>query len=271
MMTTAVKFSPALALSAAISFAAALPLSDQEMESFLKNAAITNRRTLSIGVTNSERATLSNGSFQHDAHLQTIDESRTSYQTALGNEINFRDSYKYNIAAWRLDRMLGLGMVPVSVERKVGGKTGAVTWWVDNVQMMELDRHKKKLEPPDTDGWNDQMYQVRVFNELVYNTDANLGNILITRDWRIRLVDFTRAFRMYRTLREPRNLARIDRRLYNALKTLSKESLESELRPYLTEPEIQGLLARRDRIVAFFDAEAARRGEAAVFCGNAAH
>ena len=271
MMTTALRIYGAFTLSAALGLAGSLTLSDQEMESFLRSAKIVNRRTLSIGVTNSERATLSNGGFQHDAHIQTIDESRTSYQTALGNEINFRDSYKYNIAAWRLDRMLGLGMVPVSVERKVGGKTGAVTWWVDNVQMMELDRHKRKMEPPDKDDWNDQMFQVRVFNELVYNTDANLGNILITKDWRIRLVDFTRAFRLYRTLREPRNLARIDRRLYNNLKALSQASLESELRPYLTQPEMQGLLARRDKIVAFFDAEAAKRGEAAVFCGNSAH
>ena len=269
-MTTAPKISAALSLSAALGLAASLPLSEQEMESFLKSAAIVNRRTLSIGVTNSERATLSNGSLQHDAHIQTIDESRSSFQTVMGNEINFRDSYKYNIAAWRLDRMLGLGMVPVSVERKVGGKTGAVTWWVDDVQMMELDRHKKKLEPPDKEDWNDQMFQVRVFNELVYNTDANLGNILITKDWKIRLVDFTRAFRLYRTLREPKNLARIDRRLYQNLKALDQPTLETDLRPYLTEPEIQGLLARRDRIVAFFDAEIARRGEAAVFCGSPA-
>ena len=64
-------------------------------------------------------------------------------------------------------------MVPVSVERKLGGDTGSVTWWVDDVMMMEMERYKKKVKvPPQRNAaWNDQMYQVRVFNQLVFNND----------------------------------------------------------------------------------------------------
>ena len=74
-------------------------------------------------------------------------------------------------------------MVPVSVEREIGGKKSAVTWWVDDVKMMAKKRYEKKIAPPNRARWNDQKFQVRIFNELVYNTDANLENLLITNDW----------------------------------------------------------------------------------------
>jgi hypothetical protein len=59
---------------------------------------------------------------------------------------------------------------------------------------MESDRKAKKLESPDPEGWNKQMYAVRVFNQLIYNVDANLTNILITKDWNIWMIDHGRAF-----------------------------------------------------------------------------
>ncbi|MEX2300287.1 MAG: hypothetical protein WD733_05090, partial [Bryobacterales bacterium] len=151
--------------------------SDAEKENFLLTAKVVRMRGVSTGITATQRATLSDGKHTHDASIQTVDISKPTFQTATGTELNFRDSYKYNIAAYRLDRILGLNMIPVSVQRTVKGKTGAVTWWVDNVKMMEKDRFQKKIVAPNPDDWNDQMYQVRAFNELVYNTDANLGNL----------------------------------------------------------------------------------------------
>jgi hypothetical protein len=171
------------------------PLSDAEMEQFLLTAKVVRTRNVSTGITGTQRVTLNDGKLTHDASRQTVDIYKPSFQTAAGTELNFRDSYKYNIAAYRVDRLVGLGMVPVSVERTVGGKTGAVTWWVDNVQMMERERFQKKIEPPDSEDWNDQIYQARVFTEIVYNTDPNLGNLLITNDWKLRMFDFSRAFR----------------------------------------------------------------------------
>ncbi len=178
---------------------ATLPeLSRAEMENFLLTAEVVERRSLSVGITGSERATLTDGRLTHDAHIQIVDVWKLSYTTSQGTELNFRDSYTYNIAAYRLDKLLDLRMVPVSVERKVGGETAAVTWWVDDVLMMERDRFLKKIQPPELTSWNDQMYQVRAFNALVYNTDPNLGNVLITKDWKLWMVDFTRAFRLYK-------------------------------------------------------------------------
>ena len=247
--------------------------SDAEVEKFLLQAKIIKSKGVSTGTTGTRRATLSDGRLTHDASIQTVDIYKPSFQTARGTELNFRDSYKYNIAAYRLDRMLNLGMIPVSVERKVSGETAAVTWWVDDVLMMELDRFQEKIEPPDQTVCNDQIHQGRIFNELVYNTDANLENLLITKDWKVVIIDFSRAFRIHKKLRAPKNIAntRIDRRFYKGLAQLSEETLTRNLGDVLRKSEVKALLARRDRIVSHFEKEIAKKGEAAVICGMSGH
>jgi len=251
----------------------ATALSDAQIEEFLLHADVLRSRGVSTGITGTKRATLSDGKLTHDASVQTIDIYKASFQTARGTELNFRDSYKYNIAAYRLDRLLGLNMIPVSVQRSVQGKTGAVTWWIDDVKMMEKDRFQKKVDPPDQAAWNDQMHQARVFNELVYNTDANLGNLLITNDWRLWMVDFSRAFRQHKDLREPKNLTncKLDRRVYNALRGLNEQALQEKLGDVLREPEIRALLGRRDRIMAHFEQQIAQKGEQAIICDAPGH
>ena len=248
-------------------------LTDAEKEEFLRTAKVVESRKAPVGVTQSDRATLSDGRLTHDAHIQSVDIYKSQYQTPSGTEINFRDSYKFNIAAYKLDRLLGLNMVPVSVERKVTGESAAVTWWFDDIMMMGKKRYTKKIQIPVAKraSWNDQMYQVRIFNELIYNTDANLGNVLITNDWNIRIVDFSRGFRTRKDLRSPANLVRCDRRIYNALRELDEETVKRELGPYLKKSEIKGLLARRDKILKLFDQKIAEKGEAAVICDKSGH
>ena len=41
------------------------------------------------------------------------------------------------------------------------------------------------------------MQIVRLFDQLIYNIDRNLGNLMITNDWTIWAIDHTRAFRTY--------------------------------------------------------------------------
>ena len=103
-------------------------LSRAEMEEFLMTAKVVARKNLSMGITNSQRATLDDGRLKHDAHIQTVDIQKASFQTASRTELNFRDTYKFNVAAYELDKLLDLNMVPVSVERNVGGNMAAVTW-----------------------------------------------------------------------------------------------------------------------------------------------
>lgn len=243
---------------------AAVPnLTDAEMENFLRHAKVESRKTIGTGVTRSERAVLNDGRLRHDVHVQTIDEYKARFDSPQGVEMNFRDTWKFNVAAYRLDRLLGLNMTPMSVERKVGGSTGSVTWWIDDA-MMETDRLRKKIEPPDPIDWNDRMYLVRVFDQLIFNNDRNLQNLLITKDWKLWMIDHTRAFRLYHFLKEPANLVRCDRKLLERLRALDKKSLEKALKPYLRGPEIDGVLARRDKIVKRFEELVAEKGESEV-------
>jgi len=239
-------------------------LSHAEMEEFLQNAKIVHKKALGTGVTNSERATLSDGTLEHDAHIQSIDVMQNSFKSTRGTEMNFKDSYKYNIAAYRLDQILGLNMTPMSVERKVAGNTSAITWWVDDKMFDEVDRVKQGVEPPDKDAWNKQMYVVRVFDQLIYNTDRNLGNLVIDKSWRMWMIDHTRAFRIMPKLKSEKDLVMCDRKLLASLRKLDDGTMEEQLRPFLTKTEIKALLQRRDLIVEFFDNAVKEKGEGAV-------
>ena len=244
-----------LALHALISAAAAQPaLSDAEIERFLLEARVVRTRSIGKGVTAAERATLSDGTLTHDAQIQTIDERRQRFESPHGIEFNFRDSWKYNVAAYRLDRLIGLNMVPVSVSRRWRTAPAAYTWWVDDVMMEEGDRLKRKIAAPDADAWNRQMQLVRLFDQLIYNVDRNIANVLITRDWRIWAIDHTRAFRVFRELKSAGNITRCDRQVLDALKRLDRATLASRLDDVLTPDEIATLLARRDLIVARLEA-----------------
>ena len=155
-------------------------------------------------------------------------------------------------------------MVPASVERTVGGSHAAVTWWVDDVLMTNLERYKKNIQPDNARKWNQQIHVSRVFDQLIYNTDRNLGNLLICRNWDIWLIDHTRAFRIYHHLENPAALVQCDRKLLAKLRELNTAMLMDKLRSYLDRMEIEAILARRDKIVAFFDQKIAEKGEAAV-------
>lgn len=233
----------------------------EEIEHFLATAQITDFHRLSEGVTNAVRATLSDGKSSHDAQIQQIDISKPSYPTAKGWELNFRDYWGYNVAAYRLSRILSLDRVPVSVRREIEGKGAAVTWWIDNLLMTEKTRFLTKVRPPDVDDWNRQMYTVRVFDQLIYNTDRNLGNLVITEDWKIWMIDHTRAFRLHKELENPQQLVMCERGLLQAMRRLDRISLSRELGEYLTSDEIEALLARRDKMVDHFDRQIAQDGE----------
>src|SRR5436305_4255789 len=90
-------------------------LSKGQIEQFLLNAKVVRSRHTSKGITSPWRLTLSDGTLTHDAAFQKIDEHRNKMQLADGRvELNFVDSYKYDIAAYRLSELLGLDdMLPV--------------------------------------------------------------------------------------------------------------------------------------------------------------
>ena len=231
------------------------------IEQFLREAELVSTRSMAAGVTKTLRATLSDGEITHDAQIQRIDVVHASFQTAAGYELEFRDSYQFNIAAYRLSRMLGLDAVPVSVERRIDGRKGAVTWWIDDVLMTEKRRYQRKVEPPDAALWNQQIHRIRVFDQLIYNVDRNLGNLVITTDWKAWMIDHTRSFPPRKKLLKPEQIPRCDRRLLAGLRALEFKATLSALRGQLGRPRVRALLARRDLLVAHFDERIKRLGE----------
>lgn len=235
----------------------------EQMEKFLQSAQIKSQKSIPKGVTEPKRATLSDGQITHDAAIETVHESKARFEGSRGIEMNFEDKWEFDVAGYKLAKILELNMVPPYVERKVAGHSAAMSWWVDNT-IMELERTKKKMQPPDLDSWNKEMYCLRVFDQLIYDTDDNLTNFLVTPDWRLWRIDFTRAFRMQKDLKSAADLVKCDRRLLAKLRELNKPMLKNELKGYVTDMQIDGLLARRDKIVQFFDSEVAKKGEGAV-------
>jgi hypothetical protein len=236
----------------------------EEIEAFMRSARVTAVRDSTKGVTRPLRLTLSDGTTTHDASFQAVDERKAMMRGANGQvEANFVDSWRYNLAAYRLADLLGLAdMMPVTIEYRYRNRPGSLTWWMDSL-MDEGERLKKKLQPPDTARWNEDMLRMRVFMELVHDTDRNLGNVLISPDWHVIMIDFTRAFRLWPTIRA-NELPRIDRAVLGKLEALTAEGVSEATTAYLASGELAAVMKRRDLIVEHFRARVKQLGEARV-------
>ena len=240
---------------------AAQPRTPQEIEAFMRAAKVTRSRELSTGITRPLRLTLSDGAFTHDAVFQRIDEKKVMFVPTKGrSEINFVDSWRYNVAAYRLTELLGLErMMPVTIDYKYLGNHGSLSWWAESL-MDERRRLKEKVQPPDALAWNQDMYRMRVFTSLVHDTDRNLGNVLVSPSWGVIMLDFTRAFRLHPEI-QSKEIHQCDRRLWTRLQELTEGAVDAAVGDYLTSFEKAALLKRRELLVSHIQQLIAQRGE----------
>ena len=239
-------------------------LTDAAIETFLTKAKVVSIRDIGTGTTRSRRATLSDGTLTHDAHVQVVDEQKTDRAARTVTDRTFLDSYRYNIAAYRLARHVGLRNVPPSVERVVDGSRAAVTWWIDDVLMDEKERKEKNTTGPDPVRTGRLIRVMHIWDELIHNTDRNQGNIIWARDWSLWLIDHTRSFRPIDELMKPGEVIACEASLLTALRGLTEAGIIKAVGDSLTRPEIRATLKRRDLIVKQLDALIAKNGEAAV-------
>ncbi len=231
-----------------------------QQRQFLLNAEVIKARQAEKGITNSYRLTLSDGTITHDAHFQSVNERRSR----KFGEMNFVDSYLYNIAAYEIARLIGMDdMLPVTIERKWRRNTGSMSWWLP-VQMDEKTRVERKIQPPDLEKWNHSLSKILLFTELIYDTDRSRENVLIGNNWELYMIDFSRAFRLHHSLMSPKSLMRCSRVLFANIRALDPEELEARVGEYLTGPELEAVLKRRDKIVDHFDKLIAEKGEVSV-------
>lgn len=239
-------------------------LPDAEKARFLLDAKVVSRRAEPLGGTGTRRATLALNGLEHEAHVQAVEGYDLQVQVQ-GEELGLRDNWRNNVAAYRLDRLLGLGMVPVTVERRDELDEASFTWCVDELLLDERSRLKKKVAPPDAEAWDGQLGAVRIFDQLIYNLDREAGSLLIDKEWRAWMVGHSRAFRVYKKLPAPKRLGwRCPRGLLAGLRVLDRSTIERSMAGLLDADRIDGLLARRDAIVRHFDERIADLGEDAV-------
>jgi hypothetical protein len=239
--------------------------SREEVEQFLRTAKIVKSRGTPRGITNPDRLTLDNGQVQHDAVFKRIDERKTGVtKLQWGVEFDFKDSWKFEVAAYEIDKLLNLNMVPVTVAREYRGDWGSLQYWIENC-ILEKDRLEKKLKPPNPVLWNWQIYKVRIFDQLIYNIDRNLGNILVTPDFRCVMIDHSRSFKNIADLQSPKEMQYFSRSLMEALSKLDEAALKAKCGTSLTDPEISMTLKRRDRIMEYYQRMVREKGDGILF------
>jgi hypothetical protein len=234
-------------------------------EDFLKRAKVVKVRDLGSGVTLPMKVTLELDGVERFAVFKTIDERRAGL-TQLGGappEVDFQDSWQTELPAYIVDVIVGLGMVPATIERRINGRVGSLQWFV-STKMPEIERVQQSIEPPDKEAWDREVLKMRLFDQLIYNVDRHANNILITEDFHLRLIDHSRSFRSQKTLRNPEQLPRFSRALLEGLQRLTYEDLRAKTRKYLMDSQIRTVLDRRDAILELARRLTTERGEAAV-------
>ncbi|MEN8164571.1 MAG: hypothetical protein ABFS37_10615 [Acidobacteriota bacterium] len=244
-----------------------LALTGEAAEEFLKTAEITALDNFATkGITRPRKATLTDGEVTAKAVFKTVEEFYPKQRLSSGRTVfKLRDRYQHEIAAYELDKLLGLDIVPPTVERRIRRDIGSLSMWI-NGTMTEWHRKKvKKLSPPDIEAWNNRMFTVRLFMQLTWDTDFNnISNLLIDADWKIWKIDSSRAFQATKKLRREGSLTRFSRPVLRALEDLDRETLNQKLGPWLKDDQLKGLWTRRARILELAQERVEERGEAAV-------
>ena len=224
-----------------------------EFEEYLKTAVIETIGDVPIGVTKPKRAFFVKGGIGGSAALKFL---------PSGIKSGYWEAYKSEIAAYKLDRILGLDMVPPTIERRVGSELASLQLWIEGCTHLEKRDQSKCPKPL---AWAKQVCRQRTFDNLVANVDRNAGNLLVDDEWNLVLIDHSRAFGG-NTMPFLKQMTRIDREFFEKLKALDEPTLMRELRPWvLTGGSVKDILKRRDKIVAQFERLAREKGEAAVF------
>jgi hypothetical protein len=228
-------------------------MSDPELEDFMRTAAVINIEDIGTGITKPKRVTQERDGISNDAIFKYEDthpgmESRDQYVDFRNND---SDRYQYDVAAYKLDRMLDWQMVPTAVISEVDGTEGALSDWVEK-SINERDRLEMNL-PFEGSCKQWEQYRLRfVFDILIYNEDRNLTNVLWTKDdFKMKFIDHSLAFRT--TEKRPKQYKKVDLEISDLLRErllrLNEADLKAELLPFLHPRQIEAILARRDLIL----------------------
>jgi hypothetical protein len=221
---------------------------EAELEAFLKSAQPTKIENLGTGVTRPKKATLAAG-----GPIAAM----TWKPVKPGVYNGYRESYKHEIAAYELDKLLGLGMIPPTVERTIDGEMGAAVMWAAPSKSFKdlggVPGQNKVPGPPAAQigAWMRQLTRAKMFDNLIGNIDPNLGNWLVDPEWNLILIDHTRAFTTTNSLYH--QMSAVDMELWNKMKALDEATLTGAVGTWLDKGAIRAMLQRRDKMQAVVD------------------
>jgi hypothetical protein len=241
-------------------------LSQREMwEEFLATAEIVGKKQMkgSEAVTEPWVLTLKKGDVTR----------RALWKNAQGRRGGFWEGWNYEVAAYLLDKHLGLGMVPPTVERRFNGEKGSCQLWIEDCMTLR-EREQKKIKMPlaKVFGWNRATYIQRFWDNLIANEDRHMNQILITPDWRMLLIDHSRTFRSSPRFTKsllftaknpdgPKLMSELPRALVEKVKALDAASVMSVTNGFLAEAEVTAVILRRDLILQEIDKLIKANGE----------
>jgi hypothetical protein len=224
---------------------------ETEIERFLASGKVTRMEAVPIGVTKPQRAYLEPGPVARFAWKQLPPQRRSG----------FRESYKAEIAAYQLDRLLDMHMVPPVVERKVDAQIGAAVLWIEETKGWDMKKPVKGPEPE----WSRQISRMKLFDLLIGNIDRNQGNLIYDADWHLFLIDHSRAFTTRNSLDGIAPLGIVDKQIWSRMDALTPEQLQTTLGAWLSADEQKAMLGRRDRMRQMIEKLVKDKGAAAVF------
>ena len=232
-------------------------------ENFLKTAKIVKAEDIGEGVTKPKKLLLSKDDLEAAAVWKR--------PAALGAELN--DRWECEIAAYRLDKLLGLAIVPPTVERRFRLNSGSLQLWVD-VPMSEKRMTEEKISVPEEQRESYEKLRAlqRAFDSLIGNSDRTFENLRYTADWRMILIDHSRAFRdsypfadrlIYgkNGLGTTQDIFPLPGRIVERMRTLNYEMIRAAVEQYLTSSQIKAILARRDLLLKEISELIAEKGE----------
>lgn len=235
-------------------------------EEFLIDANIVKEEQIkSEAVTNPWRLTLELEGITNDALWKDIE----------GRVKGYIEGWKYEIAAYLFDKHLGLNMVPPTVEKRFRNNRGSCQLWVPSKMTMKTKVEEKIKTPPiKVFYWNRALNLQRFFDNLIGNEDRHQNNYLITEDWRVLLIDHSRSFRTGKkwTTQLPygeknkEGLVQKDmpRDIFEKMKLLTFDEIKGLVGEYLTDDEINAVLARKGLIIEHINKMVAKSSEAEV-------
>lgn len=238
-----------------------LPFADADAAvEFLRSAEIVERERIDHGVTRPQRLTLEKDGIRARAVFHNVDIEKPRERLANGDILyNFRDTYRNNVAAYELSRLLGVPNVPPAVVRRAGKEEGSVQLWVE----ASMNRLERSEQPPEalSLGVRRRMDDMKVFDNLINNIDRNAGNMLFDSLGEFWMIDHTRALSRSEDLPSVDKIKRCSRSLFTAIRDLDETLTRERLAPYMSSFELDALFKRRDQLVEFLEKKIKVNGE----------